>query len=122
MSKLNDKQFKTKGALYPFLRRLLTYSFRYPKWVAGFVFFVLLVALVEAVYPLVWLSLLDNVIVPAVESYKLNGVVVNIDTSGLWKYGAVFTGLGLLLSFSVFCFINFAGRIQEYVMYDIRQE
>jgi ATP-binding cassette, subfamily B, bacterial len=122
MSKLNDKQFKTKGALYPFLRRLLKYSFRYPKWVAGFVGFVLLVALVEAVYPLVWLSLLDNIIIPAVESYKLNGQVVNVDTSGLWKYGAVFLGLGLLLSFGVFCFINFAGRIQEYVMYDIRQE
>ena len=54
MSKLNDKQFKTKGALYPFLRRLLTYSFRYPKWVAGFAGFVLLVALVEAIYPLVF--------------------------------------------------------------------
>jgi ATP-binding cassette subfamily B protein len=122
MSKLNHKQFKTKGALYPFLKRLIKYSFRYPKWVAGFVGFVLLVALVEAVYPLVWLSLLDNMIVPAVESYKLNGSVVNVDTSGLWKYGAIFMGLGLLLSFGVFCFINFAGRIQEYVMYDIRQE
>ncbi len=113
---------KTLGALYPFLRRLLKYSFRYPKWVAGFVGFVLLVALVEAVYPLVWLSLLDNIIIPAVESYKLNGQVVNVDTSGLWKYGVIFLGLGLLLSFGVFCFINFAGRIQEYVMYDIRQE
>ncbi len=121
MSKLNDKQFKTKGALYPFLKRLMTYSLRYPKWVAGFTGFVLLVALVEAVYPLVWLSLLDNIIVPAVESYRLNGSFT-ADTSALWKYGAVFLGLGLLLSFGVFCFINFAGRIQEYVMYDIRQE
>jgi ATP-binding cassette, subfamily B, bacterial len=122
MSKLNDKQFKTKGSLYPFLRRLMTYSMRYPKWVAGFVGFVLLVALVEAVYPLVWLSLLDNIIIPAVESYKLNGHVTNVDSSGLWKYAAVFAGLGLTLSLGVFCFINFAGRIQEYVMYDIRQE
>ena len=67
MSKLKDKQFKTKGALYPFLRRLLKYSFRYPKWVAGFAGFVLFVALIEAIYPLVWLSLIDTVIVPAVE-------------------------------------------------------
>src|SRR4030095_13127015 len=111
MSKLKDKQFKTKGALSPFLRRLLTYSFRYPKWVAGFTGFVLLVALVEAVYPLVWLSLLDHVIVPAVESYRLNGSLT-ADTSALWKYGAVFLGLGLVLSAGVFSFINFAGRIQ----------
>lgn len=122
MSKLKDKQFKTKGALWPFLKRLLKYSFRYPKWVTGFVVFVLLVALVESIYPLVWLSLLDNVIVPAVESYRQTGIVQNVDTSGLWKYGVIFLGLGLLLSISVFSFINFAGRIQEYVMYDIRQE
>jgi len=122
MSKLKDKQFKTKGALYPFLRRLLKYSFRYPKWVAGFAGFVLLVALIEAIYPLVWLSLIDSVIVPAVESYKTNGAVVNFDTSVLTQYGLTFAGLGLMLSFCVFCFINFAGRIQEFVMYDIRQE
>lgn len=122
MSKLKDKQFRTKGALWPFMKRLLKYSFRYPKWVTGFVVFVLVVALVESVYPLVWLSLLDNVIVPAVESYRQTGMVQNADTSGLWKYGVIFLGLGLLLSISVFCFINFAGRIQEYVMYDIRQE
>jgi ATP-binding cassette subfamily B protein len=122
MSKLKDKQFKTKGALWPFLRRLLTYSFRYPKWVAGFAGFVLFVALIEAIYPLVWLSLIDTVIVPAVESYKSNGSAVNFDTSVLTRYGLIFAGLGLLLASGVFCFINFAGRIQEYVMYDIRQE
>jgi ATP-binding cassette subfamily B protein len=122
MSKLKDKQFKTKGALFPFLKRLLKYSFRYPKWVAGFAFFVLLVALVEAIYPLVWLSLIDNLIVPAVERYKLYGTMPNIEETSIYYYGIVFIGLGLLLSFGVYCFIYFAGRIQEYVMYDIRQE
>jgi ATP-binding cassette, subfamily B, bacterial len=122
MSKLKDKQFKTKGSLYPFLRRLLKYSFRYPKWVAGFTGFVLLVALVEAIYPLVWLSLIDNVIVPAVESYKVNGTVQDINMDSLLNYGYIFAGLGLTLALGVFGFINFAGRIQEYVMYDIRQE
>lgn len=122
MSKLKDKQFKTKGSLWPFMRRLLKYSFRYPKWVAGFTVFVLLVALVEAVYPLVWLSLLDNLIIPAIDSYKNTGVVQNVDTTALRNYGLIFLGLGLMLSVGVFFFINFAGRIQEYVMYDIRQE
>ncbi|MCC7159170.1 MAG: hypothetical protein IT281_06510, partial [Ignavibacteria bacterium] len=122
MSQLKDKQFKTKGALWPFLRRLLKYSFRYPKWVAGFIGFVLLVALVEAVYPLVWLSLIDTVIVPAVESYKFNGFVKDIDSVALRNYGIVFGALGLILAGGVFGFINFAGRIQEYVMDDIRQE
>lgn len=122
MSKLKDKQFKTKGALWPFLKRLMKYSLRYPKWVAGFTGFVLLVALVEAVYPLVWLSLLDNVIVPAVESYRLTGTMPPVDQTALNQYGFIFLGLGLMLSIGVFSFINFAGKIQEYVMYDIRQE
>jgi len=122
MSKLKDKQFKTKGSLWPFLRRLLKYSFRYPNWVAGFTGFVLLVALVEAVYPLVWLSLLDKVIVPAVEHYRTTGVLQPIDADQVRNYGLIFLGLGITLSIGVFCFINFAGRIQEYVMYDIRQE
>ena len=122
MSKLKDKQFKTKGALYPFFRRLMKYSMRYPKWVAGFTGFVLLVALVEAIYPLVWLSLIDDLIVPAVESYKISGTVTGLDSGILVNYGLIFAGLGLVLAFGVYCFINFAGRIQEYVMYDIRQE
>lgn len=122
MSKLKDKQFKTKGALVPFLKRLMKYSFRYPKWVAGFTGFVLLVALVEAVYPLVWLSLLDDVIVPAVENYRLTGNMPVIDQTALNYYGIIFLILGLILSVGVFSFINFAGKIQEYVMYDIRQE
>ncbi len=122
MSQLKDKQFKTKGALYPFLRRLLTYSFRYPKWVAGFAAFVLLVALIESVFPLVWLNLLDNVIFPYIEAYKNSAVHPQINSLGLTKYAFIFAGMGIVLALSVFAFINFAGRIQEYVMYDIRQE
>jgi hypothetical protein len=92
MSKLKDKQFKTRGALYPFLRRLLTYSFRYPKWVAGFIGFVLMVALVEAVYPLVWLSLIDNVIVPAVDVFKRTGSFAGVDTSVYIRCGRKING------------------------------
>ena len=123
VTQLKEKQFKTKGALYPFMRRLLTYSFKYPKWVAGFVCFVLMVSLIEALFPVVWLNLLDNVIFPYAESLKNStGLQSAIDKSALTKYALIFAGMGLALALSVFSFINFAGRIQEYVMYDIRQE
>jgi len=123
MSQLKEKQFKTKAAMYPFLRRLLTYSFKYPKWVAGFVCFVLFVALIEALFPVVWLNLLDNVIFPYAEAFRNSGgVYTPMNTDGLTKYALIFAGMGLTLALSVFSFINFAGRIQEYVMYDIRQE
>lgn len=125
MKKLREEEFSTKGALFPFLKRIFSYSFKYKKWMTGFVTFVLVVSLVEALTPLVWLNLLDNAIVPLVEQYKpqyLAGTPVDPDLGPLMKYILMLLGLGLILSLSVFLFINFAGRIQEYVMYDIRQD
>jgi ATP-binding cassette subfamily B protein len=125
MKKLREEEFSTKGALFPFLKRIFSYSFKYKKWMTGFVTFVLVVSLVEALTPLVWLNLLDNAIVPLVEQYKpqyLAGTPVDPDLGPLTKYIIMLLGLGLVLSLSVFLFINFAGRIQEYVMYDIRQD
>ncbi|MFC2093833.1 ABC transporter ATP-binding protein [Bacteroidota bacterium] len=123
MSELKEKQFKTKGALYPFLKRIFVYSFKYKKWIAGFVVFVLLVAAVEAVFPIVWLNLIDNVIVPLIdERNNVSATGQEIDTSGLWSYTIIFFVLGIVIAISVYAFISFAGRIQEYVMYDIRQD
>jgi ATP-binding cassette subfamily B protein len=125
MSKLRDKQFKDKRALFPFLRRLFVYSFRYKKWMLGFIIFVLMVAAIETLLPLVWLNILDNAIVPMVNTYRdarANGITPEIDYSPLIRYIAIYFGLGILLAGCVYMFINFAGRIQEYVMYDIRQD
>lgn len=125
MSRLKDKEFSTKGALLPFLRRIFGYSFRYKKWMTGFIAFVLLVSLVEAVTPLVWLNLLDHAIVPLVEQYRplhMAGTAPEPDLGPLTKYVLILLGLGFVLSASVFMFINYAGKIQEYVMFDIRQD
>ncbi len=125
MSKLKEERFKTKGALVPFMKRLFTYSLRYPKWVTFFTIFVLFVAAVEAAFPLVWLNLLDKVVVPLAESYRTsyaNGIKPEVDLSGITTYGIIFAVMGLIIAVSVFSFINFAGKIQEFVMYDIRQE
>ncbi len=124
MAKMKDERFKTKGALAPFLKRLFKYSLKYPKWVIMFTVFVLIVAAVEAVFPLVWLNLLDTVIVPLAESYRqsnASGIKPEVDLSGITTYGLIFLGMGLTIAVCVFSFINFAGKIQEYVMYDIRQ-
>jgi len=125
MSKLNETKFSNEGSLYPFLKRLFTYSLRYRKWLAGFVVFVLGVAAVEAIFPLIWLSLLDNAIVPAIEKNKslaAGSVNGEPDLGLLTYYSGIIFFLGIALSGSVFMFINFAGKIQEYVMYDIRQD
>lgn len=125
MSKLKEKNFTNKGELVPFFKRLFGYSLRYKKWVSGFVVFVLIVAAVEAVLPIVWMKLLDNAVVPLVKQYfdaSQSGVAPVVDLSGVWYYTIIYFILGLIIAGSVYAFISFAGRIQEYVMYDIRQD
>ncbi len=125
MSKLRDKQFKKDVSVFPFLKRLFSYSMRYKKWLQGFIAFVLVVSAVEAVTPIIWFKLLDNAVMPLVEQYKpvyANGLKPDVDLKPLIEYSSLILLLGLILSASVFMFINFAGKIQEYVMFDIRQE
>ncbi|MFI5143979.1 MAG: ABC transporter ATP-binding protein [Ignavibacteria bacterium] len=122
---MQDKQFKNKGTLYPFLKRLYKYSLNYPKWVIGFTICVLGVAAVEAMFPIVWMNMLDNAVVPLVNKYKdaINaGLKPEIDISGIKTYAFIFLSMGTFIAVCVYGFINFAGRIQEYVMYDLRQE
>lgn len=125
MSKLRDKQFEEKVSVFPFLKRLFTYGMKYKIWLYKFVFFVLIVSAVEAITPLVWLNMLDKAVMPLIEEYKPfygKGINPEINTTPLISYTFILAGLGLILSSSVFMFLNYAGKIQENVMYDIRQE
>lgn len=125
MSKLQEKSYKTKGALFPFMKRLIKYSWKYKPWVIGFTVFVCIVAAAEALLPITWKNFLDDVIVPSVSQYNAareQGLPYTPDYSALWTYFWIFLGLGLTIAGAVYCFIVFAGRIQEYVMYDLRQQ
>jgi len=125
MSKLKEKQFISNVPVMPFLKRLFSYSWKYKSWLKKFIFFVLIVTIVEAVTPLVWLNILDNAILPLVEKYKSDyaaGIKPVIDYAPLLKYVYIMIGLGVVLSGAVFMFLSYAGKIQEYVMFDIRQD
>lgn len=125
MKKLKEKKYTSNVSIFPFLRRLFKYGLNYKKWFTGFIIFVSLVTVVEAVTPIVWLNLLDNAVMPELERLKtdsVNGISSTFDSGPLLYYVGLFLILGVILSFSVFMFINYAGKIQEYVMFDIRQE
>lgn len=124
MSKLRERKFKSQGSVFPFLKRIFSYTMKYRKWLVGFIAFVLTVSAVEALTPVVWLNLLDNAVVPLVEKYKTGyaqGIKPEVDLMPLAKYVGLIILLGVILSTAVFMFINFAGKIQEYVMFDIRE-
>lgn len=121
MKKNKDKQFKNKTSIFPFLRRLMKYSLKYKKWVLFFTLFVTIVAIIEAIMPVLWMNMIDNFIIPMANIQK-NNTLNEINNSGLIKYSSLFLACGIILALSVFGFISFAGRIQENVMFDIRQE
>lgn len=119
MSKLKEVRFEKKESIFPFLFRMLKYSMRYRKNLYLFIFFVMLVAGIEALFPIVWMKFLDQVIVPGVES-KSGGNP--FDNSGLLKFFGIYMLLALCLSAFVHLFIKNCGKIQENVMFDIRQD
>lgn len=115
------KEYKNRGNLIPFLKRLSKFAFAYPAWVYGFIFCVLLVAAVEAFFPIVWMKLLDTVIVPVIENKLKYNITTGNELNQILFYGIVLFAMGIIVSISVYGFIIFAGKIQENVMYDIRQ-
>ncbi len=119
MSKLKEVRFEKKESIFPFLFRMLKYSMRYRKNLYLFIFFVMLVAGIEALFPIVWMKFLDQVIIPGVES---NNGGNPFDNSGLVKFFGIYMLLALCLSAFVHLFIKNCGKIQENVMFDIRQD
>lgn len=122
---LQDQKFTDKGALLPFLKRLFSYALVYKRWFVFFVIAVVIVGLSDAIFPLIWMYFLDNVIIDAVAVYKeawAKGIEPVVDYTGLWWYTSLFIINAIIQIIGVFFFIRYAGFIQENVMYDLREQ
>ncbi len=97
----------------------MKYSRRYKKWFYSLFFFVLGVAGIEALFPIIWMKYLDNTIVPAFELLKTGG---QPEFWNVTKYAILYMALGLMLAVCVHMFIRSTGKMGESVMFDIRQE
>jgi ATP-binding cassette, subfamily B, bacterial len=117
-----DKTFETRQALWPFLKRIFSYAMRYRNWMFGFAFWVMMMAALDAITPLVFLNLIDHVITPALIMVRENSVQLAWETySGdLYRYAAYFMGIGTGMILSLYYFIKYAGQVQEFVMTDLR--
>ncbi len=115
---IQDKSFEGSSALWPFLKRLFTYSYAYPKWFWGLIGFTIIVGLSDAIYPILWMYFLDNAVIPAVEAKSTSGLM---DFSAIYFYGFLFLLNGLLQVIGVIGFISYGGQIQEHVLFDLRQ-
>ena len=121
----SDEQFHQPRALWPFVKRLFAYGFQYKVWFLPFIIAVILVALIEAVIPLVWLEYIDTVITPLVTEYKADvvaGIEPDIEVGELYRYGAIYLALEFLQMVASGVFIYHAGKIEEHVVRDLRQD
>lgn len=124
-TRIQDRQFTEKGNLLPFLRRIFSYAYHYKRWFWGFIICVTIVAICDAVYPLLWMNFLDEVVTPLSAQYaeaRAAGKTPQLDLYGVWQYAGYFAIVSIILVIGVQRFITYAGYIQERVMYDLRRE
>ncbi|MCP4441540.1 MAG: ABC transporter ATP-binding protein [Aureispira sp.] len=122
--KLSDKEFNDQHALGPFMKRILGYAMQYPRWMFGILFWVALVAIADAIYPLLMLEMIDKAVTPELEAYKQatdQGLSYTIDFYNIYFYTGIFVVIGIIQIIAVYFFLKYTGRIQEYVMYDLRK-
>lgn len=122
---LSDQKFEQTKALGPFLKRIGSYAWRYPKWVIGLLFWVMVVAVADAVFPLLLKVMIDDAIAPQIEAIKVaqdQGLTYQLDFNDIYYYTGLFVLIGLVQAIGVYLFIRYAGRIQEYVMHDLRKD
>ena len=120
-----EKEFTGKGSLWPFLKRLFTYSIKHKRWFWSFVISVMVVAVSDALFPLIWMYFIDDAITPAVQAYikaKQQGLMPQVTYGALWFYIGLFLANAVVQVIGVFFFIRFAGYIEETVMYELRRE
>lgn len=123
--KFTDQQFNTQKALGPFLIRIASYAWKYPRWVLGLLFWVMVVAVADALFPLLLKGTIDHAITPQLEALKLaqdQGNEYVLDFSVIYYYTGLFLVVGIIQAVGVYLFIRYAGRIQEYVMHDLRRD
>ncbi|MEO1434701.1 MAG: ABC transporter ATP-binding protein, partial [Bacteroidota bacterium] len=122
---LQDQQYHNKGALWPFLKRIFKYSLKYKRWLIGFIFWVCIVAIADAVYPLILLGLIDNVVTPElilIREAQEQGLTHPFNWKAVWTYVGLFLLIATIQVIGIFMFIKFTGRVQENVMTDLREE
>lgn len=118
MQAFDDKRYENKKrSVIPFLKRMFRAALRHPRYFGLLVLLALITAAVEAVEPIIWQRFIDLWVTPAVEARKA-GTPVNMDL--FWQYAGMFLGLILIMVVAIGGFILASGRLQELVIYDLR--
>lgn len=121
---LKDKEFTRRRALWPFIQRIFNYSFRHKKWCSVLIVGAIVDACILGALPIIWYKYIDNFITPAVLSIRESGISGFTDAMAqtMAQYGMLYLGAILLQSAGMVVFIYAAGRLNEFVIFDLRKE
>ncbi len=90
-------------------KKLLTFCKPYKKNLLMLAFFMLGLAGIDVLFPLMSKYAIDNFVVPQ-------------STKGIELFAVIFLALVVVQSLNIFFFINIAGKIEMYLTYDIRKK
>lgn len=90
-------------------KRLVSYALRSKGRVITTMAVMMMVAVIDLVYPLM-------------TRYAINNFILPQNTNGVWLFGALYLLLVLMQSTGVFLFVRGAGRLERDISFDIRQE
>jgi len=90
-------------------KKLLKFCIPYKKKMILLGFFMLALAGVDVLFPLMSRYAIDNYVIPG-------------NTDGIMWYGLIFLGLVAVQALNIFFFIDIAGKIEMYLTYDIRKK
>ncbi|MGF1636567.1 MAG: ABC transporter ATP-binding protein [Cyclobacteriaceae bacterium] len=121
---LKDKEFNRNRALWPFILRIFNYSFRHKKWCAVLIAGAIVDACIVGALPIIWYKYIDNFITPAILSIKESGITGFTEAMAqtMFQYGLLYLGAIVLQSAGMVVFIYAAGRLNEFVIFDLRKE
>jgi len=90
-------------------KKLLKFCIPYKKKMILLGFFMLALAGVDVLFPLMSKYAIDNYVIPG-------------NTDGIMWYGLIFLGFVAIQALNIFFFIDIAGKIEMYLTYDIRKK
>lgn len=120
MSAFDDQRFEQKKkAVLPFLQRMFKAALRHRGYFVMLVVLALITAVAEAGIPILWQRFIDLWVTPAVEARQAGEAV---DMAAFGNFGVGFFSLYLTMVLAIGGFIVASGRLQELVIYDLRNQ
>lgn len=119
-----DQTFTQQRTLWPFLKRMFTYAWRHKQHVKKFMGWIVVIAVIDASFPIALKLMIDNALTPELQNIKNaadNNIVYTPDFSDVYFYSIVFAIMAIISAIGIYWFILHTGKVHEYVIADLRQ-